>query len=297
MKLINKLVFAASLIGGISLVSCDKTKVYPTTEAPALAHFLKTSTIQYAIRGTEPVDPITIGVGTSDVTNADRTVTISVTSPTGAAAGTQYNLSSTTLTIPAGEATTEFQLQGLITGYPSGRLDTLFLTITEPSVKPAQFLNKLTVVMGDICSEGNPFNLSDFLGDYDNTNELLGTSGYGPYTTSITAATPITATTAQISVMNIFDDGWSDPINYILDWSDPNDKTATCVENLAIGGSDAGTLNSAYAGMTIAIRQASGYTGSFSSCDQTFTLVNQLGVSNLGWFGIPANLYTVTLAR
>lgn len=297
MKLINKLVFAASLVGGISLVSCDKTKVYPTTEAPAVAHFLKTATIQYAVRGAGPIDPLTIGVGTSDVTNADRTITISVASPTGAVAGTQYTLSANTVTIPAGSATAEFQLQGLLTGYPAGRLDTLFLTISEPSVKPAQFLNKQTIVLGDICSESDPFNLDNFLGTYANTNELLGTGAYGPYTTTIAAVTPVTATTATIAVTNIFDDGWSDPILYTLDWTDPTAKTATCIQNSAIAGSDAGALNSAYAGMLMAIRQASGYAGSFSSCDQTFTLINQLGVAGLGWFGIPANLYTVTLAR
>jgi len=297
MKLINKLVFAASLIAGISLVGCDKTKVYDTTVAPPLAHFLKTSTIQYAVRGAGPIDPITIGVGTSDVTNSDRTVTISVTSPTGAAAGTQYNLSSNTVTIAAGTATADFTLQGLLTGYPAGRLDTLFLTITEPSLKPAAFLSKVTVVMGDICSESDAFNLNDFLGDYANTNETLGTSAYGPYTTTITAVASLTPTTGKISVANIFDDGWQDAIDFTLDWTDPNNKVATCIQNSAIAGSDAGTLNSAYSGMLMAIRQANGYPGTFSSCDQTFTLKTQLGVSGLGWFGIPANLYTINLAR
>lgn len=297
MRLINKLVFAASLIAGISLVGCDKTKVYPTDVAPALAHFLKSGTISYAVRGSGPIDPITIGVGTSDVTNADRTITISVSSPTGAVAGTQYNLSANTVTIPAGTATAEFQLQGLLTGYPAGRLDTLVLTVSEPSIKPAAFLDKVTVVIGDICAEANPFDLNDFLGDYANTNELLGTSAYGPYTTSITAVTPLTATTGKISVANIFDDGWQDAIDFILDWTDPNAKVATCVQNSAIAGSDAGSLNSAYAGMLMAIRQANGYPGTFSSCDQTFTLKTQLGVAGLGWFGIPANLYTINLAR
>jgi len=294
LKYFNLVLTAAIVLG---LASCDKTKLYDTTIPPAEVHFTNTTQISYAVRGSGPIDPLTIQVGTTDVTNTDRVVTYSITSPTGAAVGTQYSLPENgSITIPAGESVASFQIQGILSGYPTGRLDTLFITLAEPSVKPAGFMDKLTVLMGDICSEANPFDVNMFLGDYDNTNEMLGTDTYGPYTTSISNITPVTASTANVVVQNIFDAGW-DGVTFTLDWTDPNNKLCTVVAMNAVPGSDAGYLNSNYAGQTIAVRPPAGYPGTFSSCEGTLTLKMQLGVTNVGWFGIPAALYTVNMAR
>lgn len=146
------------------------------------------------------------------------------------------------------------------------------------------------------CSEANVI-LDDFLGNYANTNETFGTSPYGPYTTTITNVTPLTATTARITVINIFDNGWG-PIEFTLDWTDPNNRTAVVVANNAIQGSNAGDLNSTYAGQTISVREPpsslSSGPGTFSYCNQTFVLKMQLGVTNAGYFN---TLYTVNMAR
>lgn len=297
------LVLAASI--AIGMASCDKTDVYDNTIPPPQVHFTDDALRSYPVRGTGTIDPYTIEVGTTDVTNSDRTVTYQVTSPTGAAAGTQYSVpGGGTVVIPAGQATATFDIQGILSGYPAGRIDTLVVTLSEPSVKAAGFQNEVRIAIGDICSEESAFNLADFLGAYDNTNETLGSSPYGPYTTSITSATPTSATSAIIVVDNIFDDGWG-PISFNLDWSNPTNKTVTTVPTAPVVGSDAGSLNSAYAGMNVAVRQPTGsqYLGTFSSCDQTFTLKMQLGVYDpgsgtiLGYFGVPAALYTVTMAR
>jgi hypothetical protein len=297
------LVLAASI--AIGMASCDKTELYDNTIPPPQVHFTNDALRSYPVRGTGTIDPYTIEIGTTDVTNSDRTVTYEVSSPTGAALGTQYSLpGGGTVVIPAGSSTATFDIQGILAGYPAGRIDTLVVTLSEPSVKVAGFQNVVKIAMGDICSEENAFNLDDFLGNYDNTNETLGSSPYGPYTTSISSATSTSATSAVIVVQNIFDDGWG-PISFNLDWSDPLNKTVTTIAQNAVEGSDAGSLNSAYAGMNIAVRQPTGsqYLGTFSSCDQTFVLKMQLGVYDptsgtlLGYFGVPANLYTVTMAR
>ncbi len=151
-----------------------------------------------------------------------------------------------------------------------------------------------TVVIA--CRESNVI-LSDLIGDYDNTNETLGTSAYGPYTTSISSAVSTGATTGTIVVENIWDNGWG-PITFNLDWTDPNNRTATVVDQAAIPGSDAGDINPANAGSTISVRvpptSLSATAGTFSACGQTFILKMQLGVTGGSYFN---SLYTVNLER
>ena len=151
-----------------------------------------------------------------------------------------------------------------------------------------------TVVIA--CREANVV-LSDLTGDYDNTNETLGTSAYGPYTTTISSAVATGPTTGTIVVENIWDNGWG-PITFNLDWTDPNNRTATVVDQAAIPGSDAGDLNPANAGTTISVRvppsALSATPGTFSTCGQTFQLKMQLGVTGGSYVNA---LYTVNLER
>jgi hypothetical protein len=138
-----------------------------------------------------------------------------------------------------------------------------------------------------------PINMDDFLGDFDNTNETFG-GPYGPYTTSVSAVTPTGATTARITVENIWDNGWG-PIDFDVDWTDSENPTVTVVAQDPIPGSDAGDFNPAYAGIPANVRPfAAGPVGTFSACDNTLTLKMQLGVSGLGYF---PNIYTVIMER
>lgn len=270
------------------MVSCKKQE---TTIPPAQVHFTGAASQSYAVRAAG-VAPYKIQVGTTDVANTDRTVGIKVTSRT-AVAGTQYTLSANTVTIPAGQALGEFSIQGIFAGYPVGRLDTLVITLTEPSIAPAKFMDTIRLAIGDICVEGVGFTLSSVIGNYARTTETYGANPvYGPYNTSISSATSTGATTARIVVNNIWDSGWG-PISFDLNWG-VNPLTATVVTQSVITGSNAGDLNSAYAGQTMQVRAFSGSPGTFSTCNNTFTLRMQLGVTNVGYFG---SLYTVNMAR
>ncbi|MDF2381588.1 hypothetical protein JMG10_08950 [Nostoc ellipsosporum NOK] len=270
------------------MVSCKKQE---TTIPPAQVHFTGAAQQAYAVRAAG-VAPYTIQIGTTDVANTDRTVGVKVTSRT-AVAGTQYTVSANTVTIPAGQALGSFNIQGIFAGYPVGRVDTLVITLTEPSITPAKFMDTIRLAIGDICVEGVGFNLSSVIGTYARTVEVFGTNApYGPYTTTISSATSTGTTTARIVVQNLWDNGWG-PISFDLNWG-VTPLTATVVTQTAIPGSNAGDINPTYAGQTIAIRPMAGSPGTFSTCYNTFTLRSQLGVTNLGYF---ASLYTVNMAR
>jgi hypothetical protein len=295
-RLISSIVVCLAALGGIVLIgSCNKEDPYKLIEPGSYIHFIGNKVQSYPVRSaTVPV--YNVQIGTTDVSGEARTVTFKVTSPTGAVAGTQYTLGTTgnTVTIPAGQATAVIPVQGIYSGFPPGRIDTLVFTFMEPSIKPATFLDTVKLAMGDICSESAAFALSDFLGTYAKTNETFNGSPYGPYTTTISNVTPLTATTGTIRITNIWDNGWG-PIDFTLNWSNMASKTTAVIPQAAIPGSNAGDINPAYSGQTIAVRAlASQPTGTFLSCSKKFTLNMQLGVTGLGYF---APLYQVIVDR
>jgi hypothetical protein len=289
----------ASLIVLLAVTAgCDKTKLYDIKTADPEGHFVGAANQSYSVL-VNPAPAYVVRVGTTNVSNADRTLTINVTSPTGATASNQYTLgrvgAGNTVTIKAGQAIDSFTVQANFASYTTGRKDTLVFTITEPSLKPSTFLNKVTLALGGPCFEGDitAATLNALRGNYPNSRETYGTSPYGPYLTTIPTATSTGLTTATIVVTNIWDNGWG-PITFNLDWTDPVNRTATVVSQNAIAGSNAGDISGTYAGQTVAVRPFAGQPGTFSACNSTFTLRMQLGVTGVGFFG---SLYTVNMAR
>jgi hypothetical protein len=150
------------------------------------------------------------------------------------------------------------------------------------------------------CPPGQ-VNLSDFSGVYNNTVEKLGTgSPYGPYTTRVIQVKPLTTTTGEITVENIWDiddpqtpayDGWK-PIVFKLDWTDPNNPIVTLDQQNGIA--DGGTLSATYSGRQVQVRAYAGQNGTFNFCDQLLVLKMQLGIVDLGWF---TALYEVKMER
>ena len=288
MKIVSSISYLAFIILVVAVVSCEKTKV---TIPPAQAHFVGDETQIYSIL-TDPAPAYSVVVGATNVASQDRTVSYTITSPTGAVAGTHYTLGSPgSVIIPAGQSTANIDVFGDFQEYSSGRKDTLIITIQDPELVPADFENTVKLVLRGACFEGD-VDLNTLLGDYKKTNETFGSSPYGPYTTSISSVTQLTPTSGTIVVENIFDFGWG-PITFTLDWSDPNNRTAIVVAQSS-GIADAGTLSGAFAGEEVAVRPYAGEPGTFSVCTNTLTLKMQLGVAGLGYFG---ELYTVNMAR
>lgn len=301
MKLNKLFTFGALATFAFALNSCDKTEVYPTTIPEPLAHFVGTK-VQNVLVDVDPAPAYNVIVGTTDVQNADRTVTYNITSPSGAVAGTDYTIASGsptgTVTIPAGGARANITVQPNAASYGLDDRDTLIIYLSTPAVNPARFLDTVYLILrgpsSSSCDEANPTNIADLLGDYDNTIERVdGGAPYGPYTTTVTSASLTGPTSARVAISNIYDTGWGN-MQFDLDWTDPSNLTAIVVAG-DVPNSDAGDLSATYAGQTVAVRpHSNGAVGTYSYCNQTFNLVIQLGVSGLGFFG---NVFTEDLAR
>lgn len=237
---------------------------------------------------TAPGQTYKVYIGLTKASSSDRTVNVAVTSPTGAAQGAQYSLSASSVTFKAGSVIDSIVVTAVYNAYVSGRKDTLNFAFTNADDGLVSLSNSFKLRVRGPCFEGDP-ELNAFKFTYPQTHELFGTSAYGPYTTTISAVTPLTATTGKITVTNIWDFGWG-PIDFILDWTNPANRTVTVVPATS-GIADAGTINSAYAGSQVAVRPFAGQPGTFSFCTGTIVLKMQLGVAGLGYFG---SLYTVT---
>jgi hypothetical protein len=290
MRIMNRLVplFCTGLMV-LVFTGCKKQDV---TEIPPLeAHFTNLTGGSYQLTAPGVLFKIPVGITTSQ--KEPVTINFTVSSPTGAVAGTHYNIvGGTTVVIPVGKTVDSITVAGVFAQYTAGRKDTLVFTMNDGTGKASAYNNVYKLLLRGPCFEGD-VNIVEFLGQYRNTNEVFGTSPYGPYVTSISSAVSTGPTTGRIVVQNIWDNGWG-PITFDLDWTNPANRTATVVAQNAVPGSNAGDINGAYSGITVAVRPFSGQPGTFSICNNTLTLRMQLGVTGVGFFG---SLYTVAMAR
>jgi hypothetical protein len=251
-------------------IACKKQSV---PIPPTLVKFNQT-TGSYFIQNSS-TSSFKIPVGVTTVSNSDRTITYTVSSPSGATAGTQYVALPGSIKIPAGQTVDSIEVKGLFTGYPTGRRDTLLLKITGGDVPAATYNSTYTLIMQKYCS----VNLNNFLGDYTQSFDIDNTGTYGPYTSKITAVTPLTATTGKITISNFSSAEISPyPISDItvnLDWTDPANFLVT-IPTQVISNSDF----YGYGPLSVVANGAS----TFSSCDNSFTLNYKLTVS-AGSFG------------
>ena len=290
-KNLNQIV-ACLLIASITMITgCKKQEVLTTPLEQA--HFTNRASGTYDITG--PTVTYKIPVGVTTVSTTDRTVNISVTSPTGAQLGTHYTLSKTSAVIPAGKSLDSIEVRAVFAQYQAGRKDTLVFTINEGGVTRSDYNPTFKLLMRGPCFEGD-VNLNLFLGAYTRTNETFGTSPYGPYRTTVSAVTQLTPTTGRVTITNVYDDGWV-PAIFTFDWTDPaNRKITLLTQN--VGGNSANTFGATYAGMPYGIQPvptaSGGQVGTFSVCNQTITLRMQVGIFGVGY---SANLYTVTMVR
>ena len=159
-------------------------------------------------------------------------------------------------------------IKGLFAGYGSGRRDTLFITISGGDVPANSYNNKYTLILKKYC-DVIPANL---VGDYTNSVDYYaGAPSATSYTATITNWTPINATSAYVNIINLGatpDNGWgpfspTDPVENPgvlakLDWTNPANFSVTIAkQNMFNYGNGNSTVTA---------------TGTFSSCDQTFTI-------------------------
>jgi hypothetical protein len=270
--------------------ACKRTGI---TIPPAESTFLNQSSGTYFITGPTVID--TIPVGVTAVAATDRIISFSVSSPTGAVAGTQYTLAADQVTIPAGQAIGYIVVMGNY-GYYNGttRKDTLLFTLTGAvtgGIKASDFNDSFTLAMRGPCVEGEDFDPAEFNGIYNNCVDDLGGSLSATYPVQI-SSTSTGPTSATLLIQNLgygfFAPSATDPadnpgITVNIDWSgSPPNLTATLP-------------GQAYESTGYGPATLSGDPGgTFSSCHQLFTLNYDVLIAGIGFDSGPI---TTTIAR
>ncbi len=294
-KNISRLLPIAFLAALVTWYGCKKET--PLTIPAEQAHFTFQTGGNYFI--TAPGVTYKVPIGLTAVSGTDRTVSVTITSPTGAVQGTHYTVNKTTFTIPAGKATDTIVVTGNFPQYTAGRKDTLVFTINGTdkgsSVAAFETNNTYKLYMRGPCSEleiNDAGALQEFVGAYT-ANEIAFGSPYGPYNTTISSVTQTSPTTATAVITNVFDAGWS-PMTVTLDWTDMANRKVTFVAQ-SVGGNAGASFGAAYNGMPYAIRPASsGQIGTFSFCSKTLSLYGNIGIWGVGYNG---QLYTLNMTK
>lgn len=213
-----------------------------------------------------------IPIGLTTVSDKDRTIQLCYTS-TSAVAGAQYNAPATVV-IPAGKAVDTLVIQGLYSGYPSSsRVDVVYVKICGGDVPASAYWSTYKLTMRKYCD----VSLASFAGDYNN---VIDNGNYGPYYVAIVPGTT-SGTTGTLLIDNIWDPGVPVTTTVNLDWTDPSNFKVTIPDQVYYGAADWWIVGTS--------------AGTFSSCNQTFTLRYKLYNKSTG-----ATLYNnqvTTIAR
>ena len=192
------------------LSSCQKDKIItPNTTASLFA-----STEGSYFITSDPNTAFKIPLGITRVPDKSITIELTVSSPSGAVEGQQYELSSHTITIPANQTVDSVTLNGIFSAYTSGRRDTVIFTISGGDVPSLVGSNVYTLILQAYCD----VDLDSFVGAYLN---CFDDASYGPYEIDVVSAASTGPTSGYIMIENLWDAGGSTPVRVNLDWSDP----------------------------------------------------------------------------
>lgn len=269
----NRLIICLLILATVSN-SCVKQKF----DTPALSEFASSATKNkgaYFI-SSDPNTVFKVPIGITTTSGKDRVINFTVTSPSGAVAGTQYTIASSSITIPANKVEDSIEVKGVYSAYAPGKIDTLIFTISGGDVPAFSGSDKYTLTMQKYCDVVS----NDLVGDFTNSDDLYQGQGSGaaPYTVNISNWTSTGPTSATITIKNMGatpDNGFGpfDPADAAatgltakLDWSNPSNFIVTIPSQPyrnAVGPYGPGTI----AG-----------SGSFSSCLDSYTITFTVSV-------------------
>lgn len=274
-----KLAFFTIIIAGV-VASCKKNNLavdVDTLTPPAAARFIYYDanaplSKTFYVGATSPDNVFKIPVGITNVSDKDRTIQFTYSSPT-AVAGTQYTAPAS-IVIPAGKALDSLPITGNFANIPSGATYLLKIKISGGDV-PAfgEGRDSVLLTLRRYC----PIVLSNLAGLYNNTNEYTSSNAfsYGPYTTALTNLTATSATTATGKLVNLYDDGWND-LNVTLDW------TIKGAEQLTIPLQSTGKSYGGGVVTNVRSSTSSSAVNTFSSCDRSLSFGVDLVNSSTG---------------
>lgn len=255
----------------VALTGCDKTKEYDVIVPPSQATFLYKSIGTYYIKNA-PTSTYKIPIGLTKASSTPTVVNVTVTSNTGAQLGTQYTLPSLSVTIPAGKVVDTLVVNGIFSGYntPTPRVDTLKFAIQSGDYPKSDYNDTFKLVLRKYCDVLE----SELVGDYNSTRDYYNvtTASASTYNATISNWTSTGATTATVLIKNLGatadvgfgpflpTDGAATGLTAVLDWTNPANFTITVASQPYVA--------SLY---TYGASTISG-SGTFSSCDQTFSI-------------------------
>ena len=274
---LNSAAFGLSLL--VMILACNKNNPYDTVTPPVQAHFMNATIGTYFVKN-DPNSTFKIPVGVTAKSGSNRNITFTVTSPTGATSGTQYTLPASSVTIQAGNVVDSLTVKGLFAGFPGTRVDTLTFNITGGDVPVSDYNSTYKLVMRKFCDVISTGLTGSFASSKDYDRALTGAASAAKYNVSVSNWTALTATTASVTIKNLAatsDIGFgpfaaNEPIalngvTAILDWTNPANFTVSIASQpfmLTTFGYGPSTISG---------------SGTFSSCDQTFTLTTIVRVS------------------
>ncbi|HEY0299201.1 MAG TPA: hypothetical protein VGB84_08285 [Arachidicoccus sp.] len=148
-------------IAGLFIMSCNKNKPYDVTIPPTMAEFTADNSIETFGINNIPSPTYKVPLGLTSKSNKDVSITLSISSPTGAKNGVQYTLKDSIITFKAGTVVDSLEISSDFSQYEGDRVDTLVLTIVSANGATVfDEANKLTLVLRKSC----PVIIDDFLG-------------------------------------------------------------------------------------------------------------------------------------
>jgi hypothetical protein len=257
---------AASVLLTAVIAGCKKDTSVKTP--PEIAHFTNETGGTYFITGQGVTWKIPVGFTT--VSNVDRTISVSVTSPTGAQQGTDYTLNSNKITIPAGKAVDSITVTGSYTNYQAGKKDTLIFRIQDAKGANTEEYNSVyTLFMRGPCFDGDVENINAMAGTYANAVDADDPK----YTVTVSNFTVTGAKTATATINNLWD--WFGPVTATFDWTDATNTKVVIARQLT-------GVNYA-AGQPVSIRTSPNQSNKFSVCNNRISLVVDIIIEN--YFG------------
>ena len=236
--------------------------------------FIPSTAGTYTITGPTVTFKIPVGLTQPLNDNKSISVTVTSTSATGAAVGTQYTFTDV-LRFDANRVTDTIVVQAVLSEYAAGRKDQIQFSFANAEEVSASLNPTYTLNIKGPCFEGDIVP-EELLGSYDNTMD----GSYGPYKTSVKSITATGPTTAIAVLGNIYDAGWND-ISVSLDWTDPaNTKVSFVSQNT---GMDASAVNESVTGDVFVTPPRNGSSmGTYSYCNNTILLRYSLCIPSLG---------------
>ncbi len=233
------------------VVTPDKEVAFFATTGPSAIYRMTSATQIYKIP-----------LGLTKIPGGARTITVAVTSPTGAVQGTQYTLNKTSITFDNAKIVDTIVVAAAYPLYQGSRIDTLKFSFTNAADGIPSLSNTFTLIVRGPCLEAD-MAMVDLLGNYTKTFE---NGSYGPYTSAFTGNTAITSKSAKTILSNIYDNAIS--AEAVLNWSVSGSFTITIAAQptpYAVGG------------LPLFVRSVG--AGTFVYCTQRFTIPMELYTS------------------